>query len=122
MVEVYRILEDILGKEKANKIIEYVEHIVEDVKNKAKFEMREEIITKEVFYAEISKLEAKMDNLRAEVKEVKSDLMLEMEKLRSENRLLRQLIYFLIIINILAMTVFNREFIEMIKLFFKIGG
>ncbi len=126
VVEVYKILEEALGKEKADVIMNYVKQVVNGIKSGLKSELKDELVTKDVFQAEMRNVYTELNNLKelfyAEIKTIKTELLLEIEKLKSENRVLKQLIYFLIIINILAMTIFNRDFIETIKLLFKVGG
>ena len=65
--EIYKELEESLGKEKAEKLTKaferYFEGQKEELKVQVKEELKEELITKGEFYAEIRRLEEKIENV-----------------------------------------------------------
>jgi len=65
--EIYKELEESLGKEKAEKLTKafekYFETREEELKTKLKEELKDELLTKGEFYTEIKRLEEKITNL-----------------------------------------------------------
>jgi len=65
--EIYKELEESLGKEKAERLTKafekYFETREEELKTKLKDELKDELLTKGEFYAEIKRLEEKIINL-----------------------------------------------------------
>jgi len=79
ILEIFKLLKEEVGKEKAEKIVEIIKESVETIREEAKAqkpilkaeireELRKELITKEEFYGETGKLRQEMETLRQEMK------------------------------------------------------
>ena len=109
--------EAIEGKAKEQKVV---------IKAELKDELRKELVTKEEFFAEIGKLEQKIETVRQEIETVRQELKGEIETVRQEIETVRQEIkgeikelraYLRIILLLLALgfTLFNPQFFELVK-------
>jgi hypothetical protein len=102
-IELYKILEDKLGREQATEVVNLYEQTTEaihaSVKTSVKEELKNELVTKEEFKAEMVKLRTE---LMAEIKIIKNEMK------------------FLIILMIIAITLMNPVAAEIIKSILKL--
>jgi hypothetical protein len=109
-IELYKILEDKLGREQATEVVNLYEQTTEaihaSVKTSVKEELKNELVTKEEFKAGAAEL-------RAEMAELRTELMAEIKIIKNEMK-------FLIILMIIAITLMNPVAAEIIKSILKL--
>ncbi|MDW8095559.1 MAG: hypothetical protein RMI51_02025 [Aquificaceae bacterium] len=124
--EVYKILEEELGKEKADKVVKVLEESLSKIEDKAreqkpilKAEVKEELLkelaTKEELMLVKLEIENKIDNVKAELErridKVEADLGRRIDRIE----LLLKVLIGLVVV---GLTLLNPAFVELIRLIF----
>ncbi len=120
-VDVYEVIEDVLGKEPARKLVHGLERAIEAALtvrlSELKDELFEKLVTKEVFLAE---LHAQTQQLRVEFQTQIHGLQAEVQEqihgLQTTIHRLNMKVNFLLILVILLLTVMNPTFVDLIKI------
>jgi len=85
------------------------------IKAELKDELRKELVTKEEFFAEIGKLEQKIETVR---QELKGEIETVRQEIKGEIRELRAYLKIILLLLALGFTLFNPQFFELIKSLF----
>ncbi|MEJ5339149.1 MAG: hypothetical protein ACK42C_03145 [Aquificaceae bacterium] len=128
--EVYRILEEELGKEKADKVVKVLEESLKVIEEKVKEqkpllkaeikdELKKELVTKEEFYGEMRSLRLELEKI---IDKVEADLTNRINKVESDlgRRIDRVelLLKVLIGLVVVGLTLLNPAFVELLKTVF----
>jgi len=110
-IEIFKLLKEEVGEEKAEKIVGIIEESIETVREEAKAqkpvlkaelkdELRKELVTKEEFFGETGKIRQEMETLRQEIEVVRQELNGRIntldQKVESIRREMRILFYVLL--------------------------
>ena len=85
ILEVFKLLKEEVGEEKAEKIVKIIEESIKTIREEAKAqkptlkaeireELRKELVTKEEFFGEIGKLEQKIETLDQKIEFVRREM------------------------------------------------
>ncbi|MCS6998916.1 MAG: hypothetical protein NZL86_05935 [Aquificaceae bacterium] len=124
--EVYKILEEELGKEKADKVVKVLEESLLKIEEKAKEqkpilkaevkeELLKELVTKEEFYGELKVLRLELER---KIDGVEADLSRRMDGIEARIDKIELLLKVLIALVVLGITLLNPAFVDIIKLTF----
>ncbi|MCS6958282.1 MAG: hypothetical protein RMK75_07525 [Aquificaceae bacterium] len=119
--EVYKILEEELGKEKADKVVKVLEESLLKIEEKAKEqkpilkaevkeELLKELVTKEEFYGELRVLKLELEK---RIDRVEADLSRRIDRIE----LLLKVLIGLVVV---GLTLFNPAFVELLKTVFSL--
>ena len=119
-------IEDVLGPEQARPVIEALnigisalEHKCQEQRPILKAEIKEELSKELASKADIAQVEASINNVESELKKVESELKAEIAIVKKDIAHLNSKFNWLIGIVIAAMTLFNTQFVQLVKLLFK---
>jgi hypothetical protein len=111
-IELYKILEDKLGREQATEVVNLYEQTAEaihaSVKISVKEELKDELATKADLFATRSELKAEIALVRQEMQTIKIELEGKIAKLD-------QKLNFIVVLMIIAITLMNPVAAELIK-------
>ena len=92
-IEIFKLLKEEVGEEKAEKIVGIIEESIETIREEAKAqkpvlkaeireELRKELVTKEEFFGETGKLRQEMETLRQEMETLRQEMRTFEEKMK----------------------------------------
>ncbi|MDW8095558.1 MAG: hypothetical protein RMK35_04690 [Aquificaceae bacterium] len=119
--EIYKILEEELGKEKADKVVKVLEESLSKIEEKVKEqkpilkvevkeELLKELVTKEEFYGEIRALRLELER---RIDKVEADLGRRIDRIE----LLLKVLIGLVVV---GLTLLNPAFVELLKIVFAV--
>ncbi|MCS6876231.1 MAG: hypothetical protein NZM36_05160 [Aquificaceae bacterium] len=121
--ELYKILEEELGKEKAERVGSMIEQSLQLIEQKTyeqkhilKAELKDELSKELATKADIAETKAEIEKVRAEVEKVRAELKGEIAELRAEIRVIK----FMVFILAFLVVFFNRDtltwLVELLKM------